>query len=326
MDFFNSFFQNVKDKLSSPFFGTLGFILVFHHWEFWYTLFNFDKECSRTEKLAILRLMASEEFSARHLAKDLVLTVIFVLVGYLIVFGMRAISLTFDHKMMTWLTGKVVSKNVVLLDTHKAVVEERDKYAEQYEEQRQRVRNFSANVDQQTKQIQEKDLLILSEGEKVNSLNNQNTAIQASLANANRDIERLKSENTDKDEQIGRTEEENNRYTKYIGELELEKFQFRNMFLSEENKDDFNSEGKFPRIILEKVSSLKKSNDFEKFIGFYQMMKHGGTLDTQPLDLFEQLELIKFVGQDLRLTIFGEIIGFHSSILRQRDQLGMSLN
>lgn len=160
MDFFNSFFQNVKDKLTSPFFGTLGLILIFHHWEFWYTLFNFDKDCTRTEKLAILRSMAINEFSVQDIIMDIFWTIALVLAGYLVVFGTRALALTFDHRLMTWLTQKVVSKNVVLMETHKSVVGERDRYSEQYEEQRQRVRNFSANLDQQTKQIQDKDALI----------------------------------------------------------------------------------------------------------------------------------------------------------------------
>jgi len=194
MDFFNSFFQNIKDKLTSPFFGTLGFVLILHHWEVWYTLFNFDKDCNRTEKLAIIRILAAEHFGRYDIIYDIICAMLFVLSGYIVVFLTRALSMTYDFRLMPWLTGKVVSKNVVLLESHKEVVKERDQYAEQYEEQRQRVRLFSRDLDEQTKQIQEKDKLILSEGEKVNQLNSSNIQLNSEIDKLNRANQELKND------------------------------------------------------------------------------------------------------------------------------------
>ena len=316
MDFFNSFFQNVKDKLTNPFFGTLGFILIFHHWEFWYTLFNFDKDCTRSEKLAILRAMATKEFSFYDIAEDIGWTVLFVLIGYLVVFLTRALSLAFDHKIMTWLTRKVVSKKVILLETHKTVVTERDRYSEQYEEQRQRVRNFSANLDQQTKQIQEKDTLILLEGEKVNKLNEKNTLLQSDLAESNRKLEQLKSENTNQDDKISVLEDQNEKISVYVGRLEAETFMFRNMFHSTESKKDWNAADKFPTIVKAKVKEIKDLAQFNNYINFYYTIKNGGSLVSGMIETFENFNLVKKIDGDIKLTPLGEIIGFHSDVFR----------
>lgn len=51
MDAINSFFSNIKDKLTNPFFGTLIIVLIFQHWELWFAVFNFDEDCTLTDRL-----------------------------------------------------------------------------------------------------------------------------------------------------------------------------------------------------------------------------------------------------------------------------------
>ncbi|PWS33866.1 hypothetical protein [Pedobacter paludis] len=313
MDFFNSFFQNVKDKLTNPFFGTLGFILILHHWEFWYTLFNFDADCSRVEKLAILKLMVAKDFAVRNLLEDIFLTVVFVLAGYLVVFGTRALSLSFDHKLMTWLTKKVVSKNVVLLETHREVVQERDRYSEQYEEQRQRVRNFSANLDEQTRQIQEKDKLILTEGAKVNELNISNAKVTTELNREKQKNESLQNANDEKETQVDRIENEYNKSVVYMGELEKELYEFKTIFFDQDKRYGWNSPDKFPLEILNKVHELRDSNEWSHFLKLYNAMQNGGSFSENELLKFKESGLISLTS-DPKLTILGRIIGFYSNI------------
>lgn len=316
MDFLNSFFQNVKDKLTSPFFGTLSFILIIHHWEFWYTLFNFDKDCTRTEKIATLSLIGKREFSGWNLLCDIITALVIMLIGYLVIFGTRALSLFFDHKAMPWITGKVVSKEVVLMETHKAVVAERDEYSEKYEEQRQRVRNFSKNLDEQTSQIQEKDKLILSEGAKINSLNDQNSKFQTESNDIQSENNTLASVLRDKEILITNLENENKKIIAHNGRVEKGLFFFRSMFFNESNKSQWKNQDQFPSAVIHKVNQIKTTGKWNDFLNFYNTMEHGGSWTGEEAKVLFDLGLITDeIPADL--TDIARIIGLYSHVFNR---------
>jgi hypothetical protein len=318
MDFFNSFFQNVKDKLTSPFFGTLSFILIFHHWEFWYTLFNFDKDCTRTEKLAILRLLAAKEFTFLDLLSDVGFAALFVLIGYGVVFCTRALSLAFDHKAMTWLTRKVVSKNVVLLETHKNVVKERDEYAEQYEEQRQRVRLFSKNLDEQTKQIEEKDSFILSEGGKLNDLNKNLTRVQADLNRIQLERDEFSTRADSIDKELEKVNTENEKIKDYVGRMEKDLFAFRKMILTPSQKIRWTSPANMPADVINKAIELQDNGVWKDFIQVALALENGGTYSADQLNLLMPFNVIT-PGDEIRLTPVGNVILYYRELFLSQD-------
>ena len=139
MDFLNSFFQNIKDKITSPFFGTLTFVIIIHHWQFWYTLFNLDSKLVLSEKIHLLSNIGNREFSWQNLVYDILCALGITISGYIIVLGTRSLSLFVDFRAMPWITGKIISREVVERKIHENVVKERDEYSEKYEEQRRNV-------------------------------------------------------------------------------------------------------------------------------------------------------------------------------------------
>ena len=55
MDITSSFFDNIKDKTTNPFFGTLIFVWLVRNWDLVYTVFNFDSDCNLEDKKEFIR-------------------------------------------------------------------------------------------------------------------------------------------------------------------------------------------------------------------------------------------------------------------------------
>jgi hypothetical protein len=302
MDYLNSFFQNIKDKLSNPFFGTLTFILIIHHWQFWYTIFTFEDKVTRVEKIKVLAKLINREFTSNNILCDILFAIIITLVGYLIVVATRALSLWIEFRLMPWLTGKIINKNVVLKNTYDDVVAERDEYAEKYEEQRKNVRVLSRDFDAQTEENKRKDATIIENSAAINDL--QDT------------ISKRTDENRKLSAKISKLEidaEANNKkiieQEQLINSQAIEIASYSNI-LSDKDNSTWVSEDKFPLSVAAKVKELKENKLWDVFNEVGIFVKDGGSVASQYID---QMELhgiiIKAPNQGrTKFTPLGEII------------------
>lgn len=271
MDYLNSFFQNIKDKLSNPFFGTLIFILIIHHWELWYTLFNFDKNYTRNAKVSLIRNLAEHELSTKNILNDILYALLISLCGYLIVVGTRTLSMLIEFRIMPIITGKIIDKNVVLKSIHDETVSERDEYAEKYEEQRKNVRILSKNYDEQTEQIKQKDQDLLKQSETIS-----NTIRE--LDNIKKKLENSQSENNIKKTQISQL---NNSLEELKKDLDINleiKEKYEHLFFNQDNTLFYTSSKKFPPEVTDKVFQLKKENKWKTFLEVGTFFTQGGTM------------------------------------------------
>lgn len=278
MDFLSSFFQNIKDKISSPFFGTLTFIIIIHHWEFWYTLFNFDPNCNRTEKIAILRAISNENFTVRNLFNDVVTALGVMLIGYFVIIGTRMLSVLIEHRIMPFLTGKAVSKLVVDKSVYEVVETERKEYFEKYEEQRRKVREYSADIDTQSVQIQEKNNSIIELNKTLIDYNLQIDKNREKEVNLTDNISRLDGElinlktNYNQIKEKHSIEEKRNiLYANTISE-------YSNIFFSDANRPYFTSLSKFPSSIVLKAHELHTKGKWSMFISVANFLNRGGSV------------------------------------------------
>jgi uncharacterized coiled-coil protein SlyX len=313
MDFLNSFFQNVKDKLTSPFFGTLSFILLVHHWEFWYTLFNFDDGSGLTEKLNILRMVGNREFALKRVLVDFGWAVSIMLAGYVIVLATRSLALLIDFRAMPWITGQIISKNVVERQVHEEILKERDEYAEKYEEQRQFVRKYSKEYDSQIEQIQDKNVQVSELNENITTINNQVNLLNNNLAATNSELDSLKKAAKNKENTI---EFLNAQIVGLEGResiLQEDLRQFNSLFFSSENDLFYNSADKFPPRIVKLVDSLKQDDKWEVFKTVATFEKHGGTISTEYYPMLEPYGII--IPNTEALTSLGKILTRYYNIL-----------
>lgn len=110
MEVINSFFSNIKDKLTNPYFGTLILVLIFHHWELLYVIFNFDENLTLDNKLDFIHNYISANITLSSVCWDALLALIFMFSGYLIIVLTRSIVLWIEFWLMPFITGKIVNK------------------------------------------------------------------------------------------------------------------------------------------------------------------------------------------------------------------------
>jgi len=327
MDFVSSFFQNVKDKLSNPFFGTLIFILIFHHWQFWYALFNFDKGVNLEQKLNYLVYIANKEFSICSLICDILIATIFTIVGYGIVIGTRSLSLWIEFGLMPSITEKVIDKKVVLREDHIAVVNERDEYSEKYEEQRKNVRQLSKDYDLQTNQISEKDKIQLE-------LNDQILELQKQVQVENdKNLKQAKKSKDILNDNINLTEEINILSNQklvlekqlYSATSDLE--DFGSLFFDIQSDIYFDNIYKFPTPILIKASEIFKKNLWPEFMEVGKFITKSGTLDYSYFEKLNELGLVEHdASGNERFTVYGLIIYRYKNIFEDAQGFLMDYN
>jgi len=310
MDFLNSFFQNVKDKLTSPFFGTLSFILIIHHWEFWYTLFNFDKDCTRTEKLATLRLIGTKEFGDYRLLFDIGLAIFIMLIGYLVIMGTRTLSLAIEFRFMPWITGKIISKNVVERSVHEEVVKERDEYSEKYEEQRKSVRTFSKDYDSQALQIQTKNESIIFQQTQIASLQASNSDLENNLQSERSTNRSLKDANERLNTELQVTETLLNSEKK---DLEVSNEQIESllkMLMSHTVLSTIN-DVPIPKAVFIKFEELRDAGEWANFKSYVSFEQEGGTINSSILTRMQELGIAS-KGKRERMTPLGKYLAAYA--------------
>lgn len=313
MDFLNSFFQNIKDKLTSPFFGTLTFVLIIHHWEFWYSLFNFDKDCTRTEKLAILRLIANKEFGNYRIVGDIGLALLIMLIGYLVVMGTRTLSLFIEFRFMPWITGKVINKKVVERSVHEKIVEERDEYSEKYEDQRRAVRNLSKDYDKLMVDIQLKNDRITQQNDDITLLQDKSSQFERDLADERDKNKRLRDDNNNlkltESTVSSQLESEQKRSSNIEGELG----NLLKVLLSQESFSA-DQRGKVPPSINNYVNKIKESGNWNGFKNYLHFENKGGIVDTANISKMQSLGLAGN-GERGRKTALAKVIEAYIPLL-----------
>jgi len=300
MDFFNSFFQNVKDKLTSPFFGTLGFILIIHHWEFWYILFNFSSRADLHIKITILRTVGVREFHWRNLCEDILWTLLIVFVGYAIVIGTRTLSLFIEHNLMPSITKRVISKGVVIRSEFEAVLEERDHYAEKYETERKYSRVLSKSYDEQLEEIKEKNRNVTENNEQITQINTTNNGLNQTISQLNKRIQELTVELDNNKKQIISQEQKIDNLTEFNQIAST-------IFFDKENDLFWKHLPSSVPSMLRTVNDIKSSGLWTGFKNAVKFEKQGGSIGVEIYTLLEPFNVIR---QDKteRLNLLGLLI------------------
>ncbi len=299
MEVLNSIFTSIKDKLTNPFFGTLILVLLIHHWELWFTIFNFDSGLLLDVKLQKIRDYAKVHFTIGQFAWDIFQAAIFMILGYLLIVATRSLVLWVEYWLWPWLTGKIISKNIVLKSEYDEVVKQRQEYFNQYEEQRKNVRDFSKIIDDQTLLIKkyqeensEQSKAINTYLEEVNGLNRKSEKLQLELQTKIAAFDKLAIAK----DQLEKIYE--------YQHMELEMF---NGFFSKET-NFFNSTDKFPPPILNKVVELKNNNTWSIFLKVGAYFENGGIMSSEMLDQMIKENVVSPEGSPRMFTPLGKII------------------
>ncbi|WP_439553963.1 hypothetical protein [Flavobacterium macrobrachii] len=312
MEVINSFFSNIKDKLTNPYFGTLILVLIIHHWELWYTLFNFDDDCTLQDKITFVREYLENNLTFRMFMWDVFQSIILMFLGYLIIVGTRSLAMWVEFGLMPLITGKIVNKNVVRRSEYDDVVKEREEYFDQYEEQRKNVRAFSKTIDEQTEQIKIKDENLLEQSktisQTVKELDLTKKKLEKSQSEHEKSINELKLAN----DTINTLKHEKETKIKQVD-------YFTNIFFSPESMSFFNSADKFPPIIIDKVTELKEVNKWQAFLSLGSFFENGGTIGGKTLTEMIEKDIAFERGSREEFTPIGKIIWKYRNVFENYE-------
>lgn len=307
MEVINSFFNNIKDKLTNPFFGTLILVLLIDHWELWYSIFNFDADCTLNDKISHIKTYSEINLTFLLFTLNVLQAILFMSLGYLIIVGTRSLVMWVEFGLMPYITRLIVNKNVVRKTEYDQVVKEREEYFDMYEEQRKNVRIFSKAIDEQTEQIKQKDQNLLEQSDKITK--------------TIRELDVTKNTLT-------RNETEISNKTKIVSELEnsIENFkledefkskqlsEFGTLFFGENSASYYSSPNQFPIEILQKVKELKDEKMWQIFLAVANFLTNGGTIGGESINEMMNKKLVVERGRHEELSAIGKIIWYHRNI------------
>ncbi len=307
MEVINSFFSNIKDKLTNPYFGTLIIVLLFSHWELLYSIFNFNASQDLNDKISFIQEYISENITWTSFFKDATLALVLMLTGYLVIIVTRSLVIWVEFRLMPIITGVIISKNVVIKSEYDEVVEQREEYFDQYEEQRENVRRFSKTIDEQTEQIKEKDENLLEQSNKITQTIRDLDTTKISLNESLKREKQIKNELTLLQNLNENLKRDNNLKNKMLDQFEL-------LFVGDTNKAFFNTLNKFPPEIVKEVAKLKNDNQWDSFIAMGDFFRKGGHLDGALLSNMIKRGLAFERGENESFTPKGKIIYYYRNI------------
>ena len=293
--------------MTNPFFGTLILVLIFHHWELIYTLFNFNEDLTLDIKLTFIKTYISNNITFDNFLWDAFWALIFMFSGYFIIVLTRGIVLWMEYWLMPFITEKIINKKVVLKETYDSVVNQREDCYSQCEEIKITNRDFSTEIDRQKKQIIKQDNLIIKQTDTISAkdeeLNSKKIKLDKSLQNEDnksKELSWVHKELYNKEEEL--------KYKTY----ELDKFM--SLFFDKKNQSFYSSLEKFPPEVINKFNNLKDENKLKPFI---DSANHYETEDTLSYIIENELvkrDLLFKKGPHKGLTPVGKIIYHYRKI------------
>jgi hypothetical protein len=135
-DIILSFKENIKQKTTNPFFGTLILVWIIHNWELIYTFFNFESTRNLKDRIDYL----SNYFSTIPFVKNLLFCIgitFAVLIGTYIFLNLsRLIINIFEKKLTPWIYKITDKSSVVLKEDYQLVQAERNQLFSKVEEEK----------------------------------------------------------------------------------------------------------------------------------------------------------------------------------------------
>lgn len=152
-DFFVSFRDNIKEKSTNPFFGTLILVWVIRNWKLLFGVFNFDKETTLEAKLNFI----SEYFDPKSFAENLLVvigyTFLALITSYLLLSASRLIVNFFDKVVTPCIYRLTDESSIVLKSDYDNKVKENFRLEARIEEERAAKIKFQEERDSLEKKL-----------------------------------------------------------------------------------------------------------------------------------------------------------------------------
>lgn len=133
-----SFKDNIIQKSTNPFLGTLVLVWIFHNWKLVFTLFNFEEGTTLEQKWEFIDVFLEPWRFTTNLIHCITVATGVLFITYFLL-NMSRLIVNFYEKMVSPWIYKVTDKSsVVLKSTYKQLEKERDSLEQRLEEERER--------------------------------------------------------------------------------------------------------------------------------------------------------------------------------------------
>lgn len=112
IDKITSIFENYSTKIKNPFFGTIISVWLIHNWRIPYALFNFDKECSLTDKINFIADYFGKQYFWDEFTNIIGLSFLVLLCSFILLLISRAITDTYYKIIEPYIVTKIDKKAI----------------------------------------------------------------------------------------------------------------------------------------------------------------------------------------------------------------------
>lgn len=154
-DIFLSFNDNIKQKTTNPFFGTLIIVWILHNWKLIFTFFNFEKNKTLADKIDFLSNYLEAKPFLLNIGCCVLITIAVLIITYSLLNLSRLIVNTFDNKV-TPRVYKMTDKNsIVLKSKYQTLENERDLLSQKLVTEREAKLRLQSEISQLEERIKE---------------------------------------------------------------------------------------------------------------------------------------------------------------------------
>ncbi|MCU7612903.1 hypothetical protein N0B16_00460 [Chryseobacterium sp. GMJ5] len=222
------FFTNIKDKLTSTFFGTFIFVWILRNWDFVYTFFNFEKNSDLHERITYIRCYFYSKNIYCETPINIVFTIVLIILGYTLVTLTKTISALFD-KLMLWITSRIFRKRIISKEEFNEMEAKFNDYSKKYEEQREIVREYSKTRDDQKE-------LIFSKDSEIKDLESEKSKFTTTINEKSEEIHRLQLRYDSAENEMNNLKTEMNLLNGTISRLRIENDTLNNTYKREKSE------------------------------------------------------------------------------------------
>lgn len=190
-DFLISFSENIKERSKNPFLGTYLLVWLIRNWDLVYSLFNFDQNSKRGERIKFV----NDYYNKINFVENLLINILWsfglLILTYILVNISRVIVNLSEKRLTPWIYKKTDSKSIVLKEEYDRIRSENDELQIRLDKERE----SKSKLETRIKNL-ENEILEIS---KINSNTTTETDIDQSSNNADKTdsfISRIRSKST----------------------------------------------------------------------------------------------------------------------------------
>lgn len=134
--YFDSIKENVKHKMTNPFFGSLIIVWLIHNWRFTYTIFNFSTTEPLEKKISFIATYLDPLNFLPNLGLCILISFAVLLISYSLV-SLSKLTTNFFEKIVTPFIYKITDKSsIVTKDEYEILKLENDRLVEKLDSER----------------------------------------------------------------------------------------------------------------------------------------------------------------------------------------------